>query len=37
VDIKEGAGFRSSVPTGGLNDEELKAFLNTLYKRPVIR
>jgi hypothetical protein len=37
VDMKEGAGFRSSLPTGGLNDEELKAFLNTLYKRPIIR
>lgn len=37
VDLKEGAGFRSSLPTGGLNDSELKAFLNTLYKRPVIR
>jgi hypothetical protein len=37
VDIKEGAGFRSSIPTGGLNDGELKEFLKTLYARPVIR
>jgi len=37
VDMKEGAGFRSSLPTGGLNESELKTFLDTLYKRPVIR
>lgn len=37
VDLKEGAGFRASVPGGGLSDEELKAFLKTLYARPLIR
>lgn len=37
VDLKEGAGFRSSLPTGGLNDEELKTFLKALYDRPLIR
>jgi hypothetical protein len=37
VDLKEGAGFRSSLPTGGLSDAELKTFLKALYDRPVIR
>ena len=37
VDLREGAGYRSSLPTGGLNDDELKAFLKTLYARPLIR
>lgn len=37
VDLKEGAGYRASLPTGGLSDSELKTFLQTLYKRPVIR
>ena len=37
VDLKEGAGYRSSLPTGGLSDEELKTFLKALYDRPIIR
>ena len=37
VDLKEGAGFRSSLPTGGLSESELKTFLKTLYDRPIIR
>ena len=37
VDLKEGAGFRSSLPTGGLSESELKTFLKTLYDRPLIR
>jgi len=37
VDLKEGAGFRSSLPTGGLNEGELKTFLKALYDRPIIR
>jgi len=37
VDLKEGVGFRASLPTGGLSESELKTFLKTLYNRPVIR